>query len=104
MKLQAQCFCIKVIPFSVKPETHIITLPAPDSFVETEREDFEDEEAKEQQAAYDFLLKALADFLPPHLELEESSCMYGDNEGFFFSCSDADSDSRYYLILRYTSL
>ena len=51
--------------------------------------------------AYKFLSTALAEYLPQNLELEESSVMYGDNEGYFFSCSDVDSDDHYYLLLRY---
>ena len=102
MKVQAQCFSIKVLPYSVTPESHIVTLPAPKKFTsETESEDFEDEEAREQQAAYRFLLNALAEFLPRNLQLEESMSLFGDNDGFFFSCSDAGSDAHYYLIMKY---
>ena len=102
MKQQAQCFCIKVIPYSVKTESHIISVPAPEPFSSgTESDDFEDEEKIECQNAYKFLSTVLADYLPSNLELEESSVMYGDNEGYFFSCSDADSEDHYYLLLRY---
>ena len=103
MKQQVQCFCIKVIPYSVKTESHIISVPAPEPFSsETEGDDPEDEEKIECKNAYKFLSTVLADYLPPKLELEESSVMYGDNEGYFFSCSDANSDAHYYLLLRYT--
>jgi len=102
MRVQAQCFCIKVLPYSITPESHIVTLPVPERFtLETENEDFEDEEPREQQAAYKFLLKVLAEFLPRNLEREESMSLFGDNDGFFFSCSDADSDAHYHLIMKY---
>ena len=101
MKQQVQCFCIKVIPYSVKTESHIISLPAPEPFSTAEDNDLEEDEKIECKNAYLFLSKALADYLPQNLELEESSIMYGDNEGYFFSCSDVDSDDHYYLLLRY---
>ena len=102
MKLQVQCFSIKVIPYSVKPETHIVTLPAPGKITsETRTEDYEDEEAEEQRAAFCFLRKALAEFLPRNIELEESMSLFGDNQGYFFSCSDADSDAHYHLVMKY---
>ena len=102
MKVQVQCFSIKVVPYSVKPESHIVTVPDPGKFSpESESDDFEDEEAREQQGAYEFLRKTLAEYLPPNLELEESMSLFGDNEGFFFTCSDADSDAHYYLVMKY---
>ena len=102
MRVQAQCFSIKVVPYSVNPESHIISLPAPDKFTSgTECEDCEDEEAKEQRGAYEFLRKTLAGFLPLNLELEESMSLFGDSNGFFFTCSDADSDAHYYLVMKY---
>ena len=83
-------------------ESHIVSLPAPEKFTsETESGDFEDEEAREQHAAYRFLQNALAEFLPRNLELEESMSLFGDNDGFFFSCSDADSDAHFYLVMKY---
>ncbi len=63
---------------------------------------YEEEEKIECQNAYKFLSTVLADFLPSKLKMEEYSVMSGDNEGYFFSCSDADSDDHYYLLLRYT--
>ena len=54
-----------------------------------------------QQGAYEFLRKVLAEYLPPNIELEESMSLFGDNEGFFFTCSDADSDAHYYLVMKY---
>ena len=103
MKVQVQCFSIKVVPYSVTPESHIVTVPDPGKFAssESKSDDFEDEEAREQQGAYEFLRKVLADYLPPKLELEESMSLFGDNEGFFFTCSDADSDAHYYLVMKY---
>ena len=100
MKKQVQCFSIKVVSYSVNPESHIVTLPAPEDGFSEER--FDDEDNVEQKNAYIILLTALKDFLPPNLKLEESSSIYGDNEGYFFSCSDADSDAHYYLLLQYT--
>ena len=103
MKVQVQCFSIKVVPYSVKPESHIVTVPDPGKFAssESKSDDFEDEEAREQQGAYEFLRKVLAEYLPPNLELEEAMSLFGDNEGFFFTCSDADSDAHYYLVMKY---
>ena len=64
MKQQAQCFCIKVIPYSVKTESHIISVPAPEPFSsETEGDEYEEEEKIECQNAYKFLSSVLADFL-----------------------------------------
>lgn len=100
MKLQVQCFSIKVVPYSVNLESHIVTLPAPENGFSGGR--FDDEDDVEQKNAYRFLLTALKEFLPSNLELEEASSIYGDNEGFFFFCSDADSDAHYYLLLQYT--
>ncbi len=102
MKLQIQCFSIKVIPYSITPETHIVTLPAPERGFLPIEEDIQDEEDVVCKNAYKFLKKSLAAFLPPNLELEESSTIDGDNEGYFFSCSNADSDEHYYLLLQYT--
>ena len=49
MKVQVQCFSIKVVPYSVKTESHIVTVPAPGKFAspESKSDDFEDEEARE---------------------------------------------------------
>ena len=105
MKQQVQCFCIKVIPYSVKTESHIISVPAPEPFSSgINCDDYEEEEKIESQNAYKFLSTVLADFLPPNLEMEEYSVMSGDNDGYFISCSDADSDDHYYLLLRYTAI
>ena len=103
MKVQVQCFSIKVVPYSVKTESHIVTVPDPRKFASSgpENDDFEDEEAREQLGAYEFLRKVLAEYLPPNLELEESMSLFGDNEGFFFTCSDSDSDAHYYLVMKY---
>ena len=99
MKLHVQCFSIKVVPYSVNLESHIVTLPAPENgFSEGH---FDDEDDVKKKKAYRFLLTALKEFLPPNLEREEASSIYGENEGFFFSCSDADSDAHYYLLLQY---
>ena len=91
------------MPHSATPESHIITLPAPAPFSsESESDDYEEEEANTKLEAYNYLLEVLAEFLPQNLELEEASTIDGENEGFFFSCSDADSDAHYYLLLQYT--
>ena len=101
MKTQVQCFSIKIVPYSVNPESHVITLPAPERGFLDDEEGAEDSDEQEQKNAYEFLRMVLKDFLPPNLELEEASSIYGDNEGFFFSCSDSDSDTHYYLLLKY---
>ena len=90
MRLHAVCFSIRVVPFSTKPESHIVTLPT---------EGFE-----KPDEAWDFLKKALADFLPKTLELEESMTLYEEevgDQGFFFSGSDTESDDHYRVILKY---
>ena len=74
MKLHAVCFSIRVVPFSTKPESHIVTLPT---------EGFE-----KPEDAWGFLKMALAEFLPKTLELEETMTLYEEDvgdQGFFFS-------------------
>ena len=91
MRLHATCFCIKVIPQSVKPETHVVTLP-------TEVFDSSDD-------AWGFARNALAEFLLQDAEPEDKLVMLdNDNEeqGYFFSCSDPNSDNHYHIILKYT--
>ena len=90
MKMHVTCFCIKVIPQSVKPETHVVTLP-------TEVFDSSDD-------AWGFARNALAGFLPPNATPEEKLVMLDDDneeQGYFFSCSDQDSDDHYHIILKY---
>ena len=90
MKLHAVCFSIRVVPFSTKPESHIVTLPT---------EGFE-----KPEEAWGFLKMALAEFLPKTLELEETMTLYEEevgDQGFFFSGSDAASDDHYHVILKY---
>lgn len=94
MKIHAQCFCIKVVPFSVMPQTCIATLPFPDG------ENFD-----ECESAWNFLRKTFSDILPSAITKEEEMRMTddeGDEQGFFFSCSDLASDDHYHLVMKYT--
>ena len=90
MKLHAVCFSIKVVPFSIKPESHIVTLPT-DGF-------------EKPEDAWGFLKEALAEFLPKTLELEDAMTLYEEkcgDQGFFFSGFDTESDDHYHVILKY---
>ena len=50
------------------------------------------------------ILKAFADFLPENVEIEDKLTLLDDDNtehGFFFSCSDAQSDNHYHAIVKY---
>ena len=64
MKFHAQCFCIKVVPYSASPQIHIATLPLPNHFP-----------CDDPQAAWEFLLKTFSDYLPKTLQKEEELSM-----------------------------
>lgn len=91
MTLHATLFCIRIVPYSAKPETRVVTLPV---------ECFD-----EIDDAWFFAKNALAEFLPHGIELEEKMVLWDDDDGeqgFFFSCSDAASDDHYHVLLKYT--
>ena len=90
MKVHATCFCIKVIPNSIKPETVVVTLPS---------EIFDG-----SGDAWRFAKNALAEFLPRDANPENQLVMLDDDneeQGYFFSCSDSASDNHYHIILKY---
>ncbi len=90
MMLHAVCFCIKIVPGSVKHETNVVTLPT-DEFDNCDN-------------AWNFVKEALADFLPENVEIEDKLTLLDDDNiehGFFFSCSDAQSDNHYHVIVKY---
>ena len=91
MTLHATLFCIRIVPYSAKPETHVVTLPVPD--------------LDDADATWDFAKNALAEFLPRTIELEEKLALWDDADGesgFFFSGSDPASDDHYHILLKYT--
>ena len=91
MMLHAICFCIKIVPRSTKHETNVITLP-------TDEFDSCDE-------AWEFAKETLENFMPESIEVEERLTMLDDDNtenGFFFSCSDIQSDDHYHIILKYS--
>ena len=90
MMLHAVCFCVKIVPESVKHETNVVTLPI-DEFDNCDN-------------AWNFIKEALADFLPENVEIEDKLTLLDDDNtehGFFFSCSDAQSDNHYHAIVKY---
>ena len=90
MKLQAQCFCLKIVPFSAAVESHVVSSPAP--------------AIKDNEEAWGFLKNALKEFLPQTVEPERQYELFEEDEGgdgYFFSCSDSESDNHYYVILKY---
>lgn len=90
MKLQAQCFCLKIVPFSAAVESHVVSIPAP--------------AIKDYEEAWGFLKNALKEFLPQTVEPERQYELFEEDEGgdgYFFSCSDSESDNHYYAILKY---
>ena len=91
MTMHATCFCIKIVPLSAKTETNVVTLPA--------------EIFDEPGDAWHFAKNALAEFLPKHAEPENQFVMLDDDneeQGYFFSCSDAASDDHYHIVLKYS--
>ena len=91
MTLHATCFCIKVLPQSIRPETHVVSFPT-EVFDTTED-------------AWLFAKNALASFLPHDAEPEDKFVMLDDNneeQGYFFSCSDPASDDHYHVVLKYS--
>ena len=91
MTLHATLFCIKIVPCSSKPETHVVTVPVP-YFENTDE-------------AWEFSKSVLANFLPRGIDVEEKMVLWDDEDGeqgFFFSCSDADSDDHYHILLKHT--
>ena len=91
MMLHAVCFCIKIVSESVKHETNVITLPT-DAF-----NDCDD--------AWEFAKEALADFLPESIEVDDQLTLLDEDDtehGFFFSCSDDQTDNHYHIILKYS--
>lgn len=91
MRLHATCFCIKIMPQLVKPETHVVCLP-------TEVFDSPDE-------AWGFARNALAEFLPREAAPEDKLVMLDDDneeQGYFFSCIDPVSDDHYHIILKFS--
>ena len=91
MTLHAVCFCIRIAPLQARTETRVVTLPT-DFFDETDD-------------AWRWTKEALAEFLPRGAEPEEKFVLLDDDneeQGYFFSCSDPDSDDHYHIVLKYS--